>query len=379
VVLSLDMGGLERIVLALVREGARAGHDVSVVCLERAGALAPLAQEFGVPVWCVGKRPGLHYDTYAHLRALLARLGPDVVHTHQVGALFYAGPAARRRHMPLVVHTEHGKHCGGGWRMRMLERVCGAWVQRFFCVSEDIAADLRGYHVVAPSKVGVIANGIDTATFARPTDAAGLRRELGIPAAASVLGTVGRLSEIKRQDRLLRAFAELRQTFPDAHLVLVGDGPLRDDLRQLAGQLKLETCVHFTGSQLQPERYLHLMDVFALTSRSEGMPVSVLEAWAAGRPVVASRVGGLPEMVRAGETGLLYEQDDQAALVAALARLLSDTALARRLGEAGRQYVEGRFTLRHMFAEYERHYRELLGANRGLSSARYNEPDADVH
>src|SRR5207248_6581153 len=103
-------------------------------------------------------------------------------------------------------------------------------------------------------------------------------------------------------------------------------------------------------------------DAFVLTSRSEGMPVSVLEAWAAGVPVVASRVGGLPEMIRDGGTGILYLQDDQAALVRALNRLLSDRGFARRLSDAGKRHVESRYTLRHMFAEYGRQYRELLPA-----------------
>lgn len=368
VVLSLDTGGLERLVLGLVREGRRAGHSTGVVCLERPGTLAPLVESHGVPVWCLNKSPGLHYSAYARLRDVFAELRPDVVHAHQNAALFYAGPAARRAGVPLVVYTEHGKHYAGATRRtRLKARVAAAFARRCFSVSRDIADELISYGVVPESKVCVLPNGIDTDVFGPMTGSEQLRQDLGIPRDAPVVGTVGRLTEIKRQDRLIRAFAELTNTHTSAQLVVVGDGPLRNELQGMAGELGLTAAVHFTGNQLNPERFLRLMDVFVLTSRSEGMPVSVLEAWAAGVPVVASRVGGLPEMIQDGRTGLLYDQDDQPALVRLLSRVLSDRPFARCLAGAGKDHVESRYTLRHMFREYERHYRELLGAARAAA------------
>jgi glycosyltransferase involved in cell wall biosynthesis len=187
-----------------------------------------------------------------------------------------------------------------------------------------------------------------------------VRRSFGIPDSAPVVGTLGRLTEIKRQDLLLRAFAQARRHHPGAHLLVVGEGPLRSELTSLGSSLGLEGAVHFAGYQSEPAKYLAALDIFALTSRSEGMPLVVLEAWAAGVPVVASAVGGLPELVREGENGLLFPSGDESALTAALVALLDDPERRRRLGRAGRQTVAERFDVRHMAAEYDRHYRDLL-------------------
>jgi glycosyltransferase involved in cell wall biosynthesis len=358
-VLSLDVGGLEHVVLDLAREGRRLGQRVEVLCLERPGTLAARAGEMGVPVYCVHKRPGLRLGCTGRVKALLRERRPDVVHTHQIGALFYGGPAARRAGVPVVVHTEHGKHyarrrtCWLGW-------LAGRHAARFVCVSRDIADDVLAHRIVPRRKVVVVPNGIDTDRFRAARDDGTLRRELGIPAEAPVIGTVGRLTEVKRQDLLLRAFARVRQQLPAAHLLLVGDGPLRAGLHRLAGELGLEGRVHFAGYQAEPERYLALLSAFALTSRSEGMPLAVLEAWAAGVPVVASRVGGLAELIEDGHTGLLFDRDDEAALAGALLQVLGQGRLAGELREAGRQKVEDAFSRRRMADTYQGHYLQVL-------------------
>jgi glycosyltransferase involved in cell wall biosynthesis len=282
------------------------------------------------------------------------------VHTHQIGALFYAGPAARRVGVPAVVHTEHGKHYDRR-RNRWLGRLAGRHASRFFCVSEDIAGAVEVCRIVPRRKLHVVCNGIDTDRFRDHGEGATVRAALGIPPGAPVIGTVGRLVEIKRQDLLIAAFRRVRDRVADAHLLLVCDGPWMGRLREQVAGLGLADRVHFAGYQGQPAPYLQAMDLFALTSRSEGMPLSVLEAWAAGMPVVATRVGGLPELIEDGRTGLLVEFGDEAALVDALAGLIADRPAARRLGEAGRDRVESRFSLHRMADEYHRHYRELLG------------------
>jgi glycosyltransferase involved in cell wall biosynthesis len=185
---------------------------------------------------------------------------------------------------------------------------------------------------------------------------------------APVIGTVGRLTEVKQQDLLLRAFAQVRAQRSDAHLLLVGDGPLMNELRALAEDLAVSQWVHFAGYQAQPERFLPVMDVFALTSRSEGMPLAVLEAWAAGVPVAASRVGGLPELIDDEHNGLLFAPGDEAGLTTALCKLLTDTELARQMSVAGRHQVQTRFSLDRMAKDYQRHYLDVLAQKRVVVS-----------
>lgn len=366
VVLSMDVGGLESIVMDLVREGRRLGQRVAVVCLDRPGMLAPQVEALGAGLACIHKPPGIRLETFRRLRSLFRDLRPDVVHTHQIGALFHAGPAARLAGVPSIVHTEHGKHYDRP-RTRWVGRLAGRHAARFFCVSADIAAAVEAYRIAPRRRIRVIANGIDTERFRDRGEGLMVRESLGIPPGAPVVGTVGRLSEVKRQDLLIRAFRQVLAGRPDAHLLLVGDGPWMDRLRELAAGLGLADRVHFAGYQGRPAPYLQAMDVFALSSQSEGMPLAILEAWAAGVPVVATRVGGLPELIDEDRTGVLVDFDDEAALAGALGGLIADPTAARRLGEAGRERVVSRFSLRTMADEYHRHYEELLG--RGVSTS----------
>jgi glycosyltransferase involved in cell wall biosynthesis len=374
-VLSLDTGGLERIVVDLVRQGRRLGQRVSVICLERPGTLAPQAEALGARLLCLGKKPGVRPGTRGHVEVALRDLRPDVLHTHQVGALFYAGPAARSAGVPVVVHTEHINNirkAGAGYIRR--QRMSWLWwwaarhARKFLCVSADIADELAARRIVPREKLAVVLNGINTEPFREPVDRAALRHSLGIAPDAPVIGTVGRLNEVKRQDLLLRAFARVRTDCPAARLLLVGDGPMRGELEGLAASLGAAGAVHFAGYQPQPERYLRVMDVFALTSRMEGLPLAILEAWAAGLPVVATSVGGVPDLVACGRNGLLFPSDDEAALVGLLGQLLADPRRARALGEAGRGEVMGRYDLERMAADYDRHYRQLLGRAAGQAA-----------
>ncbi|MFO0888499.1 MAG: glycosyltransferase [Isosphaeraceae bacterium] len=368
VVLSLDCGGLERIVVDLVRDGRDLGMETSVLCLEKPGVMAREVERLGGAVVSLGKRPGLSPRLILRIREKLAGLRPDVVHTHQIGALLYAGPAARMARVPAVVHTEHGNHLAGAGgtarraRGRLLFGLAGRFASRIFCVSEEIAEALASVGGVPRERMAVVPNGIDTDKFATPRSRGWAREQLGIPGHARVIGTVGRLNEVKRQDLLIRAFGRVAARCPDSHLMIVGDGPLRGDLQILVDRLGLSGRVHFAGHQDHPERFLPTMDLFALTSRSEGMPLAVLEAWAAGLPVVASGVGRLPKVIDDGRTGLLFPSGDEVRLESCLIRLLEDSVLSATLGSAGRAEVNARYSLRQMTRTYASQYEELLAA-----------------
>jgi glycosyltransferase involved in cell wall biosynthesis len=269
-----------------------------------------------------------------------------------------------------VLHTEHGNHFShaGGWRAiktRLLVRSAARGVARFCCVSGEIASAAARWRTVSRDKLEVVANGIPTDDLPDLPSPEAVRASLGIPATAPVVGTVGRLAEIKKQDVLIRAVGGLRPRLPGVRLVLVGDGPERPRLEALAHESGLGDRVHFVGYQPCPAAFLRMMDVFSLTSRSEGFPVSLLEAWLAGRPVVCPAVGGIPEVVTHGINGLLFPPGDDAALVEGLASVLGDGGLARRLGEAGRSAVRERYSIDRMASEYESRYDSLVAAREG--------------
>ena len=263
VVLSLDVGGLERVVLNLALRGRSLGQDVSVICLERPGTLAPQVEASGAEVLSLGKPPGRRPETVGKLRDVFARIKPDVIHTHQIGALFYAGPAASRAGVSAVVHTEHNNHAAvrtnavGRIKVRVLWCLAGRHARRFFVVSPDIVGAVSAFGAVPREKLSVVRNGIDTSAFAASgetrAEASETLRRLGVPGTAEVVGTVGRLAEVKRQDVLIRGFALAAVERPRAHLVLVGEGPERVALEALARSLDVAGRVHFAGYRERPE------------------------------------------------------------------------------------------------------------------------------
>ena len=366
VVLSLEVGGLERVVLDLARVARRRGEPVSILTVDRPGRLAAEAEALGVAVACLGGDRVGRAGARSAAGAALDALAPGVLHTHQIGAARAVVGAAARRGVP-VVHTEHGNafaRASGPLaraKLRWVYARTARGVGSFCCVTREIAAAVGRFGTVrAPQTV---ANGV---ALPDPGDGGGaVRDELGVPRGAFVVGSVGRLHEVKRYDLMLRAVAELRSSRPDVHLVLVGDGPERAQLGALAGQLGLTPFVRFAGYRADPERYYAAFDAFALTSRSEGLPVSLLEAWAAGRAVVVTAVGGLPDVVTNGVNGILVAPgpgDDPGVVAGAIARVYADPALRASLGAAGRATVEAHYTLDRIADRYAAIYDRLAAA-----------------
>lgn len=366
-VLSLDLGGLERLVLDLIKTGRDKGYRNSVVCLDRPGLLAQAAAALGAEVHCLGKESERSLAT-GRAAELFDLIKPDVLHTHQIGALWHLGRAARARGVA-IVHTEHSDHVGlaRGWRGKLKSRwwwyAAGRLAQRFCCVSEDIARSARRWGTVRSDKLVVIPNGVDTDLYAAAKQRAGIRHALAIPEDARVIGTVGRLNEVKRQDLLVRAFARVHAQRAGIWLLLVGEGPERSRLEHLANELGIFGRTVFTGYQSRTEHFLSAMDVFALSSRHEGLPLALLEAWAAGLPVVSSAVGGIPRVVEDGRSGLLFESGNEAALARALTRLLDQPQLAAELGAAGKARVAAQYSLQRMADGYEHQYHAALAGS----------------
>lgn len=357
----LGLGGAERLVSWLAPQLKRWGHTVSVVSQYNANA-SPLESslaEQGVQLGFLGKRKGLDLRMVPRIAREIRAFGPDVVHSHSPHVLRYLFPAALAARGGAIVHTVHNlaehETSGPG---RLLQYVAFRAGVVAVGVGETVAASVQ--RVYRLQECRYIANGIPVSEFSVRPSGGPERRGLGIPAGVPVFVHVGRFSEQKNHLALLTAFASSRLQALDAHLVLVGDGHLRSTMEAFARDRGIAERVRFLGRRHDIVGLLHLADAFVLSSTWEGNPLSVMEAMAAGLPVVATSVGGVPEIVSM-DTGELVPPGNLAALEGAMYSLASDLALAQVKGASAARVAATRFDATIMARAYERLYAELIG------------------
>ncbi|MGP0064403.1 MAG: glycosyltransferase [Isosphaeraceae bacterium] len=342
----LDVGGQEKLLVEFARHATRARFDLEFVSLGSRGQLAVDIEALGWPVTALGAPSGLRPSLTVKLARLFRRWRPDVVHTHDQRALFYAGPAAWLTRVPMIVHTRHGRDAHATPRQTMMMRYLSRLVDRFVCVSEEVAT-LSREQGIAGSGLHTILNGIDLNRFG-----------FNGPDPAGPVVTVARLSPEKDVANLVRATATAARGVPELRVEIAGCGPCLADLQRLVAGLGLGDRIAFLGEARDVLAVLARARMFVLPSRSEGIPLTVLEAMACGLPVVATRVGGLPEVVDDGVTGLLVPPADPAALAEAMVAIWDDPDRRDRMGRDGRRRAEERFDVRRMVAQYEALYGE---------------------
>lgn len=353
--LTLHTGGLERIVVDLVNH-ASGGFEHWICCLEETGEMALALSTQGVPLFELGKPPGVRLGLVRRIRDIVHENGIDLVHTHNSAPAFYGGVAGRLAGRP-VVHTKHGLNLFG---QHLLNRVSYWFTDVVVAVSESAGTLARSEGVPA-HRLFVVDNGVDIGRFSFDSHARSARRsEIGIEGGVFAVGSLGRLSDEKNHALVIDAFADLvaREDSGDAVLLLAGDGPERAGLEALAGERGLGQRVRFLGMVARPERFYPLLDAFVMPSRSEGLPVALLEAMASGVPVVVTRVGAMPGVVDG--CGIVVESGDRRALAAALHRLMSEPEVGHRLAGLGKDRVAGQYSVDTMVAAYEALYSNLL-------------------
>ena len=359
---SVELGGAERVVLDLARAQRAMGHRVAVLTLGTTdGKMGSDFRETVDVFDAVSKRArGTDPTLPFRLARWFRRQRIEIVHTHNELPLIYAAPGGKLARLP-VVHSKHGI-VPVSPRAHQLRRAAALATDVFVAVSEATAQVARELRECSPAKLRVVINGTDLSRFpAPPGTRERIRDELGIPASARVVITVGRLVVEKNHAHLLRSIAPLLGE--ERRLVLVGYGVLADDLKALVGELRLERFVHLTGSRQDIPALLSAADAFVLSSDSEGLPVGLIEAWAAGLPVVSTSVGGIPAAVENERTGILVPPRDEAAMRMALSRVFEpgEEAVAR-MAEAGRQCARDTYSAEQMAAAYESLYRSVSKA-----------------
>ena len=355
-------GGAERMAMHLLLHLDRSRYEVAAVSLYgRQGTdIEAKLERAKVPVWYLGKRLGFDLRMYGRLGKVLKEFNPDVIHTH-LSVLRHLFLWVGMQRPQIWVHTVHNV------AEREVDWV-GKWVHRLafrlgvvpVAIAEEVAHSIvRVYNI---KNVPVIPNGIPLADYALSEEVRQRwRTQEGYEEADLLFVSVARLSPQKDPFSLISAFARAASHTPSLHLLLVGEGPLRSDLEAWVREMGLGERVRFLGMRTDVPAILTAADVFVLSSLWEGNPLSVMEAMAAGKPVIASAVGGVPELVEDGVSGILVPPHKPEVLGRAMMRLAEDPALRQKMGKAAQERALERFGVDRMAREYERLYRILLG------------------
>lgn len=352
----LDRGGAENALVQLVTRLDRSEWQPLVLCLSGQGELVAELQAAGVQVECLGVRHRADVRVLWRLVRSLRRFHPVILQTWLYHANIAGRVAARMAGVPHVVSGIRVAERRSQFRLR-IDRWTDFLVDRHLCVSQSVANFSRDVGRLPARKLIAIPNGVDYDRFATatPTDLA----HVGIPAESRVLLFVGRLDPQKNPDLLLQAFAELSASFPDLHLVFVGAGPLDTELREQTKSLGLQGRVSFLGSRADIPDLMQRSTALVLPSRWEGMPNVILEAQAAGLPVIASAVDGVNELIELRKTGLLFPSEDLQACRSAIETLLQNETLATQISQTAQHISLKHFTWDNFAQRYVAVYREL--------------------
>lgn len=364
VVENLNRGGLERMVLELVKLQQRQGHRCQVICLFDPGTQAHELDALGIPVTGCHKRRGLDMRALAQARRLIQRHDTEVLHTHNAVAHYLAVLASFRLGVRRVINTRHGMGMNQRTgRREWLYRRALTRTDTVVTVCEAARRDAVMQGIVPRPMAAVVPNGIALEGFALacPAMRQRLHRLLGLPDAHTLIGNVGRLNWAKDQVGLIRAFRHLHAQRADTALVLIGDGELRAELQQCATQESVHDSVYFLGDRTDVHELLQGLDLFVLSSLSEGYSMALLEACAVALPIVATDVGGNGEIVHDGHTGRLVPPGDPLVLADAMLALLREPQQASACGRAARQWVETYGSLETMAGRYALLYRGAIG------------------
>jgi len=373
-----EITGGEKVLLNLVKHLRRRGHHLLVVCPAH-GPLVEVLRREDIDVKVVPLKKSYDFVAALRLRNLILREGVQVLHTHGMLVNIVGRIASKLAHVPVSVSTVHlTRELSSGGRAenireglkanyyRALDNSTARFNDRIIAVSESVRRDLISQGI-SPDKLVVIKNGIEFEGWQRPNgrkkQRARKREEFGI-GNNSVVGTITRFSKQKDVHTFLYAMSEVVRKYPRVRCLILGDGEQREDLEDLSTRLALNGSVRFLGYREDAREILDIFDVFVLSSLWEGLPLVILEAMAAAKPVIATRVPGTAEAVVDGKTGILVPLRNSERLAESIKRLLENKNLSQSMGKAGRRRVSKYFRLDRMVDETEKLYFDLMRSKR---------------
>jgi glycosyltransferase involved in cell wall biosynthesis len=358
VALSLAPGGTERLIVELSRR-LHDPYGMAVCCLDDPGVWAEELRSAGVPVTALGRPPGFYPKLGARIAAVARQQDATILHCHHYSPFVY-GMLARLWAPLHVIFTEHGRLDGqrASTKRRLANAVLSRMPARVFSVSENLRGHLvhEGFN---SKQVKVVYNGIELEPARADIARQKARDRLGIDPSTFLIGAVGRLDPVKSLETLIEAFASVQMTLPRSHLLIVGDGPSRSSLEDRAQRAGVAGAVTFAGHREDVRRILPGFDVYVNSSVFEGVSLTILEAMAAELPIVATSVGGTPEVVVHNQTGVLVPAGNSGAIAEAIRAFHFDPERRTQLAAAARKRVEEHFSIERMVATYRAIYESL--------------------
>lgn len=363
VVNSLNVGGTENLV-AQMSKAFHGEHIVSVICLDEPGRWAGGLRSIGVDVNCLWRQPGLDFRMAAKIAGFCRQQKVDLIHAHQCTAWFYSALSRLFFGRPKLLFEEHGRHYPEilSRKKNVVNKIIiQSLTHRIVAVSQDVKMRLVAYEGISNDRIDVIYNGVRNPSAVSDERRRELRGELGLEPDDFIIGSVGRLDAIKNIPLLLRAFQEAGKTSRKLKLMLVGDGPEKEALSNLVGKLQIEKDVVFTGYRKDATDLLQCMDAFVLCSFSEGTSMALLEAMAAGVPVIVTDVGGNPELVEQYRNGWVVPSGSEERLKTAIRECVGNDALRQEMAEKSRAIFATTFTFDRMIDNYRSLYLKMIG------------------
>jgi glycosyltransferase involved in cell wall biosynthesis len=361
----MTIGGAQQVIRQLIENVAEDEVESEIVCLDgELGELGELLRQQRFEIHILWRRPGIDMKLIGQLHRLIRSRRYDIVHCHQYTPYFY-GVLSAFFTRSKIIFTEHGRFYPdySSWKRKILNPILGLFTSKITSISKATKTALIEYENFSAKDIELIYNGIADMSGIE-VDANQLKRHFKIESSKMIFGTISRLQPIKNQSMMIRAFKRVYECDKNTHLLLVGDGEIRPELELLVAELGISGAVSFTGFQTNPYRFHKIIDVFLLSSFSEGTSMTLLESMSFSPACVVTDVGGNPELIIDGENGLVVASDDERAFAEACLKLLKDRSLLEAMGDKGRQRYLSLFHVNLMVARFVDIYAELtLGAH----------------
>lgn len=360
---AMNNGGAETLAIRLAEKLDKNIFSPSICSLSDQGPLRELVVEKGIPFYSLGKKEGKDFGVALRVKKLLEEKNITLIHTHNQGPLLYTYLGTLWSYKPAIVHTEHinmTQETSYSPRHVLYNKLIYHCLDGFISIAKHLTDEFTVKYNLSSAKVATIHNSIDLSPIPESCEEY-LCNELGLDPGDFLLGNISALRPQKDHATLIKAMEIVVQKYSNTHLVIVGEGELESELKRLVHTLNLERNISFLGYRSDIKNLLLQFDLFVLPSLYEGLPLCILEAMEAGRPIVATNVEGTNELVRHGQTGLLTPAKDQTAMANAICSMISDRKTAAAMGKNARTLVEEEYDFDRMIKKYEDFYQNILG------------------